>query len=468
MKKKNEYINYSSPVKGDVKYCKKTSKSEIINRRHKIDKDGYFESFNLCIDNKKRECNPCMIPNSFIYNKASIIGSGRNEKNYITSWKSKVKNVVSPDFIYDNGDSLNSSNEVLKIYPEGFDLEENLVINKCEESIINNDKINSKLVDIIILKNILNIYFLFDKGNEGYINQEYACYVIKMIYENDKNFMIKNVTLNGNEINKKMNKVFRKEFEKNEVFFCTKQFANFLLAILLKVSIFQKKDNIIRKPFFINIIKEFVDTCNQNDSNDLFGVFKYPRNIIRKFYDYVYYLKTINDEETMKKSRIKKKNKQLENICFLDGNLVNASLDTHINYFKEQTKKKLKKIKIDIDKKEMTECTFSPSTNKKPLYLLKQKFQENIDNIFKTKESINKIYAPINTKYDIDNSIERTMLLPDNSFLKDLDSSTDNEKNKYNINIENNDTPLVQIKYIIHQGYKSPNNISWYDTLRNT
>lgn len=449
-----------------MKYCEKTSKSEIINRRHKIDKEGYFESFNLCIDNKKRECNPYMISNSFIYNKASIISSSRNEKNDIASWKSKVQNVVSMDLIYDNGDSLSSSNKILTISPRDIDLEENL-ITKCEENIINNDKINSKLVDITILKNILNIYFLFDKGNEGYINQEYACYVIKMIYENDRNFMIKNVILNGNEINKKMNKIFRKEIEKSEVFFCTKQFASFLLAILLKVSIFQKKDNIIRKIFFINIIKEFVDACNQNDSNDLFGMFKYPRNIIRKFYDYVYYLKNINDKEKMKKSRIKKKNKQLENICFLDGNLVNASLDTHINYFKEQTKKKLKKIKIYIDKKEMTECTFSPSTNKKPVYLLKQKFQENIDNIYRTKEIINKIYAPINTKYDIDNSIERTMLLPNNSCLKDLDSSTYNEKDKYNINIENNDTPLVQIKYIIHQGYKSPNNISWYDTLRN-
>ncbi|SCM18941.1 conserved Plasmodium protein, unknown function [Plasmodium chabaudi adami] len=455
MKKKNEYINYSSPIKGNVKYCEKTSKREIINRRHKIDKEGYFESFNLCIDNKTKECNP------FMHNDVSIIGSGRNKKNDITSWNSKVENVVSPDLIYDNEDSLNSSNKVLAISQGDIDLEENEMINKCEDNIINNDKINSKLVDIIILKNILNIYFLFDKDNEGYINQEYACYVIKMIYENDRNFMIKNVILNANEINKKMNNAVRKEFEKREVFFCTKQFATFLLAILLKVSIFQKKDNIIKKIFFINIIKEFVNTCNQNDSNDLFGIFKYPRNIIRKFYDYVYYLKNINDEERMKKSRVKKKNKQLESICFLDGNLVNASLDTHINYFKEQTKEKLKKIKIDIDKKEMTECTFSPSTNKKPFYLLKQKLQENIDNIYRTKESINKVYSPINTKYDIDNSIERTLLLPNNSSLKNVDLNADNEKG------ENNDTPLVQIKYIIHQGYKPPNSISWHDTLRN-
>ncbi|CAD2083618.1 conserved Plasmodium protein, unknown function [Plasmodium vinckei brucechwatti] len=467
MKKKNEYINYSSPTKGNVKYYEKTSKSEIINRRHKIDKEGYFESFNLCIDNKTKGCNPFMTQNNFMHNKASIIDSGRNKKNDITSWNSKVKNVVSPYLVYDNDDSLNSSNKVLGISQGDVDLEENEMINKCEDNIISNDKINNKLVDIIILKNILNIYFLFDKDNEGYINQEYACYVIKMIYENDRNFMIKNVILNANEINKKMNNVGRKEFEKSEVFFCTKQFASFLLAILLKVSIFQKKDNIIKKTFFINIIKEFVNTCNQNDSNDLFGMFKYPRNIIRKFYDYVYYLKNINAEEKMKRSRVKKKNKQLENICFLDGNLVNASLDTHINYFKEQTKEKLKKIKIDIDKKEMTECTFSPSTNKKPLYLLKQKLQENIDNIYRTKESINKIYSPINTKYDIDNSIERTMFLPNNSSLKNLDSNADNKKDEYNINIENNDIPLVQIKYIIHQGYKPPNSISWYDTLRN-
>ncbi|VTZ66202.1 conserved Plasmodium protein, unknown function [Plasmodium chabaudi chabaudi] len=455
MKKKNEYINYSSPIKGNVKYCEKTSKREIINRRHKIDKEGYFESFNLCIDNKTKECNP------FMHNDVSIIGSGRNKKNDITSWNPKVENVVNPDLIYDNEDSLNSSNKVLAISQGDTNLEENEMINKCDDNIINNDKINSKLVDIIILKNILNIYFLFDKDNEGYINQEYACYVIKMIYENDRNFMIKNVILNANEINKKINNVVRKEFEKREVFFCTKQFATFLLAILLKVSIFQKKDNIIKKIFFINIIKEFVNTCNPNDSNDLFGMFKYPRNIIRKFYDYVYYLKNIDDEEKMKRSRVKKKNKQLESICFLDGNLVNASLDTHINYFKEQTKEKLKKIKIDIDKKEMTECTFSPSTNKKPFYLLKQKLQENIDNIYRTKESINKVYSPINTKYEIDNSIERTLLLPNNSSLKNVDLNADNEKG------ENNDTPLVKIKYIIHQGYKPPNRISWHDTLRN-
>ncbi|GAW81993.1 hypothetical protein, conserved [Plasmodium gonderi] len=334
-----------------------------------------------------------------------------------------------------------------------------------------NWKINKKLQDFCIIKNVLNVYFLFDKDNNGYIEKKYACYVIQMIYENDVNFMVENIKLNEDETggtNENLHEINRKEKEENdEAFFCTKSFANFLLIILREVSVFEHMDEFIKKEFFIDIVIQFIRTSRHSKGdNDIYGMMKYPQNMITKFYSYVHYLKKEDCEKKKKELEIKKKKKQLKSICILDEQLVNADLDTHVKYFNEKTRKKLESIKMEKNDKEMKECTFYPELTEKPLYLLNKKLEINKKKLNENKE-INKKYNPLTITYDIDDSIERTLHLPEEVSLKNHNAHLAKFKDLQYLYHENNTQREIELKYIIHQGHVNPKKIYWRDTLRN-
>ncbi|EUD66294.1 hypothetical protein C922_03210 [Plasmodium inui San Antonio 1] len=333
-----------------------------------------------------------------------------------------------------------------------------------------NRRISRKLVDISILKNVLNVYFLFDRDNVGHIDKKYACYVIQMIYENDAKFMVEHVKLNGEDAvsQKEQNRTFfaKENAPKGQIFFCTKSFATLLLILLREVSAFQPVGEFITKEVFIDVVMQFVQTSTHGRDRRIYGMMKYPQNVITKFYSYVHYLKQLNSERKKKGIKIKKRTKELKSIFFLDDQLVNADLDTHIKYFNEKTRKKLQNIKIEKDAREMKECTFYPEIAKKPLYLLNKKFETRMNKLYEEKNTNGK-YTPIGITYDIDDSIERTLHLPERLSFKSDYAPFTNFSDLQHLHGEGNAQPEIQLKYIIHQGYTKPKKIHWNDTLRN-
>ncbi|SPJ09200.1 conserved Plasmodium protein, unknown function [Plasmodium sp. DRC-Itaito] len=353
---------------------------------------------------------------------------------------------------------------------------------------------NKKLTDIIVLKNILNVYFLFDKNNQGFIDNIYTCHLIQMIYENNTEFILKNIKLieyikdNKNVNNKKvMNMLHRNKEnhmdnikdeikEKNEY---TKQFAHFLLCLLMDISIFQIDGNFtfLKKKHFIDIINHFVQTNrstnnnnNNNSNSNIYECFKYPRNIITKFYDYIYYMKQKQDEKKKiiydKKKRIKSLKR---NIILFNEQIVNANLNTHIHYFKQIKNKKLKILKNEIKKNEMNECSFSPQINiykklKKKNYDTIDSYDQIIYNYNNEEKGKKNIFIPSkNITYDIDTSVERELLSPSKNIFTYSNALLENmcyEEQEKDANSG------VTLKYIIHQGYKKPKKIQWHDTLR--
>ncbi|GAB67517.1 hypothetical protein PCYB_115370 [Plasmodium cynomolgi strain B] len=319
------------------------------------------------------------------------------------------------------------------VFPPGQENPGDIITNWEEQRTRGNRRISRKLVYISILKNVLNVYFLFDRDNVGHIDKKYACYVIQMIYENDAKFMVENVKLSGEDA---------------------------------AVSAFQPVGEFITKEVFIDVVTQFIQSSTHGRDRHMYRMMKYPQNMITKFYSYVHYLKELDSEQKKKEIKIKKKTKELKSIFFLDDQLVNADLDTHIKHFNEKTRKKLQNIKIEKDAREMKECTFYPEIAKKPLYLLNKKFETKMKKLYEEKNTNGK-YTPIRITYDIDDSIERTLNLPELvSFKSNYEPST-NFSDLQHLHSESNAKPEIQLKYIIHQGYAKPKKIHWNDTLRN-
>ncbi|SCO93348.1 conserved Plasmodium protein, unknown function [Plasmodium malariae] len=435
--------------------------------KKKIDKEGYFNNFKLCNRESEKE-KIIRIKNNLLECREKYSSDDIYKRENICVNSSDKLESKDSSFLINEEDKLsrNNSEVSFSLMRDTSDKEEET--NRSKEGILNSQKNNKKLVNMAVLKNILNIYFLFDKNNEGCIDQKYACSVIEMIYKNNVNFILKNIKLNEKDVNEEDSKYDAKRYEGDNPFFCTKYFAHFLLLILKDVSVFQSKEGFIRKEIFIDIINEFVQTSSLNNDNDVFGVLRYPKNIVTNFYNYVYYLKRIDNEKKRRIIMDMKKNKELKNICFLDPKFVNADLNTHISYFKKKTKKKLEDIKTETSKEEMKECTFFPHTTKKPMYLLKKKkFKMTLNNSTTHKmRDTNSKYTPLRIIYDIDYSIERTLLLPNEETPEGFDTHSSNmSNNMHHIYNENNFAP-IQLKYIIHQGYVKPKKISWHDTLR--
>ncbi|SOV12307.1 conserved Plasmodium protein, unknown function [Plasmodium sp. gorilla clade G2] len=352
---------------------------------------------------------------------------------------------------------------------------------------------NKKLTDIIVLKNILNVYFLFDKNNQGFIDNIYTCHLIQKIYENNTEFILKNIKLieyikdRKHVNNKKITNVLHKNKEnhmdnikdeikeKNEY---TKQFAHFLLCLLMDISTFQIDGNFmfLKKKHFIDIINHFIQTNritynnNNNKCNNIYECFKYPRNIITKFYDYIYYIKEKEDEKKKIIFEKKKRMKSLErNDILFNEKIVNANLNTHIHYFKQIKNEKLKILKNKLNKNEMNECSFSPQINiykklRKKNYDTIDLYDQIIYNYNDEEKGKKNIFVQSkNITYDIDTSIERELV-----------STSKNMFNYSNILFDNmsydekgeNANSGVALKYIIHQGYNKPKKIRWQDTLR--
>ncbi|SBS85645.1 conserved Plasmodium protein, unknown function [Plasmodium ovale curtisi] len=439
------------------------------NEEKKIDKDINFDNFRLYNSEEGNVKKEDVRKNKINYNGRDDISDGEND---IFVQGNDILEVRDYQNLAKEDEELLASFSKVPTFSSVKDNTEALATELWEKGKRKNNKINKKLLDIVILKNILNIYFLFDKNNEGYINQKYACHVIQMIYENDIPFMLESVMLNGEEFHKgnmdPCGKVFdvlrRRGGEEGQGFFCTKKFANFLLVLLLDISTFQKGDGFIKREFFIHVISEFLQTSSPHSTNGVYGMLRYPQNIVTKFYSYVHHLKRLNDEEEKRIFQKKKKKKKLKNIYTLDDKLVNADLNTHIKHFKEKTKKKLERVKTDVEKAEMTECTFSPYTTKKPLYLIRKKLENNLSKLLIEKETKSK-YAPIRITYDIDNSIERTLLLPNQVCSEEVSPNVDKLNNEHH-SYEDIIGQSIELKYIIHQGYTQPRKISWNDSLR--
>ncbi|CAG9478240.1 conserved Plasmodium protein, unknown function [Plasmodium vivax] len=356
------------------------------------------------------------------------------------------------------------------IFPLGEENPDDIITNWEGQRTRGNRRISRKLADISILKNVLNVYFLFDRDNVGHIDKKYACYVIQMIYENDAKFMVANVKLNGEDVagEKEQRRKFcsAEDAQKGQAFFCTKSFATLLLILLRDVSAFQPVGEFITKELFIDVVTQFVRSSTHGRDRHIYGMMKYPQNVITKFYSYVHYLKELDSERKKKEIKIKKKTKELKSICFLDDQLVNANLDAHIKHFNEKTRKKLQNVKIEKDAREMKECTFYPEIARKPLYLLNKKFETKMKKFYEEKNTNGK-YTPIGITYDIDDSIERTLHLPERVSFKGDYASITNFSDLQHLHSESNAQPEIQLKYIIHQGYEKPKKIQWNDTLRN-
>ncbi|CRG93607.1 conserved Plasmodium protein, unknown function [Plasmodium gallinaceum] len=428
-------------------YLNHNKKIKIIE--NKIDKEGYFDNFKLC-ESEENEKSIHLNSNSFncdlklfdnIFNEQIL----ENNNNNIEDDNKFI-------LIKKEEETLNSNDSFPFTF---FKVNRDEKIENISDKIKVNKKNNKKLTDIIILKNILNLYFLFDDKNCGYIDFKYCSYVIKNIYENNINFLIEHIKLNENEFNKNRSKFNTEKIEINQKF-CTKYFAKFLLVVLKDISIFQKKSGVLSKENFIEIMHQFIDTNSY--INNMYEIFKYPKNIITDFYNYIHYINTSVDEKKMKKIRITKKKKKLKNIFFFDDQLINADLHTHINYFKEKKNKKLENIKLENTIKEMKECTFLPYITKKPSYLLKKKIENNMNQIIK-QPNVKKKYTKLEILYDIDHTIERTLILPNNVVLKKFDENYEH--------LCNDNNKSIKLKYIIHQGYEKPKKICWNDTLRN-
>ncbi|CAA9989307.1 conserved Plasmodium protein, unknown function [Plasmodium knowlesi strain H] len=368
-----------------------------------------------------------------------------------------------------NGEGINPDAALFQHGPENPG---GIITNWEEQRTRGSRRISRKLVDISILKNVLNVYSLFDRDNVGHINKKYACHVIQMIYKNDAKFMVENFKLNGEDAvgeNEQRGKFCAKlDALKGQAFFCTKSFATLLLMLLREVFALQPVGEFITKEDFIDVVTQFVQTSTQDKNRHMYGMMKYPQNMITKFYSYVHYLKEVDSERKRKEIKTKKKTKELKSILFLDDQLVNADLDTHIKHFNEKTRKKLHNIKIENDAREMEECTFSPKIAKKPLYLLNRKFETKMKKLYEGEINIAGKNTPIGITYDIDDSIERTLHLPERvSFKSYYAPFTRNFSDLQHLHDECNAQPQIQLKYIIHQGYMRPKKIHWNDTLRN-
>ncbi|KJP88892.1 hypothetical protein AK88_01386 [Plasmodium fragile] len=356
-----------------------------------------------------------------------------------------------------------------EVFPPGQENTGDIITNWEAQRTRGNHRLSRKLVDISILKNVLNVYFLFDRDNVGHIDKKYACYVIQMIYENDANFMVENVKLNGGDAvgeKEERRKLFAKDARKEQAFFCTKSFATLLLILLRDVSAFQPVGEFITKEVFIDVVTQFVRSSTHDRNRHMYGMMKYPQNMITKFYNYVHYLKDLDSERKKQEIKIKKKTKELKSIFVLDDKLVNADLDTHIKHFNERTRKKLQNIKIETDAREMKECTFSPEIAKKPLYLLNKKYETKMKKLYEDKNMYGK-YTTIGITYDLDDSIERTLHLPERVCFDSDYAPFTNFSDLQHVDGESNGQPEIQLKYIIHQGYAKPKKIHWNDTLRN-
>lgn len=319
---------------------------------------------------------------------------------------------------------------------------------------VNLKKKNSDLVELTILKNILNIYFLFDLNNDGYIDLKVASEVIENIYENKMDFLLKHIKLNDaiRNVEKCAFLSSKKAVYKN---ICTESLATCLLLILRDVSVFHKKEGVLLKKDFIDIMYEFIKSMNCS-SDQLYRKLSYPNNFINAFYNYLYVLKMENEEKEQRKQKELKKKTELKNTYCIDSELINSGLRSHIRYFKKKKEEKLQKIRKEKESKEMEQCTFNPSVSKKPLYLWKQKMEE-VEKLSAHLEEI-EVKKNFNLLYDIDNTIERTPMLPSDIVMRNYDQEYDS--------LGNVDKP-VHLKYIIHQGHTKPQSIQWNDTLRN-
>ncbi|ANQ09124.1 Uncharacterized protein PCOAH_00036930 [Plasmodium coatneyi] len=386
-------------------------------------------------------------PGSYTSNGEVLAGTGTNDTVHID--KAKYFGGLKLGNIHREGATADEA-----VFPLGQENPDDKITNWEGQGTRESSQISRKLVDLSIHKNVLNLYFLFDKDNVGRIDKKYACYVIQMIYKNDAKFMVENVKLNGEDA------------RKGQAFFCTKSFATLLLILLREVSAFQPVGEFIKKEDFIDVVTELVKTSTQDRNRHMYGMMKYPQNMITKFYSYVHYLKELDSERKKKEIKIKKKTKELKSIFFLDDQLVNADLDTHIKHFNEKRRKKLQNIKIERDAREMKECTFYPEIAKKPLYLLNKKFETKMKKLYKGKNTNGK-YTPIGITYDIDDSIERTLHLPERVSFKSDYAPFTNITDLQHLYRESNVQSEIQLKYIIHQGYTKPKKIHWNDTLRN-
>lgn len=434
-------------------------------------------------------------PNIFIIKK---IDKDDSDQNYQTDRK------VNWDENYEEKEEEENNSPFAHIF-HNVNIEEISEENKYKEEIFEkmSKQKNEDLVDIIILKNILNLYFLFDVKNEGYIDLKYAAFVIKNIYENNTCFLLKHIKLNdeqrdkyeneykygkekGNEQNNE--KRFEKGYEKGYIEqkngmittkkscskkinvkediiknFSFQKFGKVLLIILKDVSLLHKQHGVLEKDDFVNLMFQYI---KKNDwSDNIYKTFLYPHNIVTSFYDYLNYLKIQEDEQKERKKQLLKKEKTLENIIHIDKNLINSDLRYHIKHFQKKKAKKLKILKEEKDAYEMKECTFCPTMTATPHYLLKNKFDKQkkyIENICQTEKKI--IEKKRDIMYDIDNSIERTLMLPNNTKVKTVNDISKNDI--INRIFQTNKKP-VHLKYIIHQGFQKPKKLTWVDTLRN-
>ncbi|KNG78883.1 hypothetical protein PFMG_04889 [Plasmodium falciparum IGH-CR14] len=305
-----------------------------------------------------------------------------------------------------------------------------------------------KIILNLFLKNIKLIEYIKDNNNNNNVNNKK---VMKVLHKNKGNHM-DNIK---DEIK-----------EKNEY---TKQFAHFLLCLLMDISIFQIDGNFtfLKKKHFIDIINHFVQTnrntknsnnnnYNNNNSNNsnIYECFKYPRNIITKFYDYIYYMKQKQDEKKKIIFEKKKRIKSLKrNVILFNEQIVNANLNTHIHYFKQIKNKKLKILKNEIKKNEMNECSFSPQINiykkcKQKNYDTLDSYDQMIYNYNDEEKGKTNIFnSSKNITYDIDTSVERELLSPTKNIFTYSNVLLDNmcyEGQEQDVNSG------VTLKYIIH------------------
>ncbi|VWU49948.1 conserved protein, unknown function [Hepatocystis sp. ex Piliocolobus tephrosceles] len=443
-----------SPLVYDVDKLNYTKKNGV---KKKIDKEDYFKDFNLCSSDDENDIK--------LYFNNSIINTMKKKKKYEYSKRynkemkfckynnnnNKIYYKIHPCVFLDYDQTVLNSSIKMSSFSltddgggddgggdddgDGNNIRKekettkkknhfNNIMNKNEKLIAQRREKNDNLLNMIVLKNINCIYFLFDRDNTGYINQKYACYVIRMIYENNFDFFIKHIKLNAKYINQKIynNTLDNNKYSSNNKInsiketlkLCTKLLSSFLLTILLEISTFYgKKYDFIEKGFFFTTLNRCIQTTNYTDNkyNNLYLSLKYHKNIITKFYNYVYYLKTWDDENKEKTLKNNKKQKEFKNIYFMNNNIINAGLNTHIKYFKAKAKKKLEQIKVDVDKEEMKECTFSCKTNERPFYLLKNKIDKNLSQIMSTKSG-KETCVPLRIIYDIDDTVERSLYTP--------------------------------------------------------
>lgn len=335
-----------------------------------------------------------------------------------------------------------------------------------------NKKKNNDLVDMTVLKNILNLYFLFDLKNEGYIDLKHAALIVQNIYENNTKYLLEHIHLNWNKKDKEdkeknsekndwgMKKSSTRINVKEEIIktFCVKKFGKFLLIILHDVSVVPKQHGVLEKKDFIHMMYQFIKKNDQSDN--IYRTLLYPHNILTSFYEYLNYLFTIEEnKKEMKKLSLNSK-KKLNNMPNVDKAFVNSNLRCHVDHYKKRKEKKIEMLKIGKEENEMKECVFVPNITPTPQYLLKQKYNRHLKNMQNTCEEKQKTTTEHkHITYDIDTSIKRTLMLP-NSFILEKVS------NKIEL-IPLGEKP-VKLKYIIHQNYRPFPRLSWVDTLKNT